>query len=64
MRRTLRRVGAAIGDVQLLRVSADGQSMRADPGGNESDLDKALAVDQEDAVRHHVGDVEDSAVRR
>jgi len=49
MRRTLRRVGAAIGDVQLLRVAADGQSMRADPGGNESDLDKALAVDQKNS---------------
>ena len=55
---------AAVRDVQALRVAAEVQAVRALAGRNEADVLERLAVDHEDAVAHHVGDVEDAAVGR
>jgi len=38
--------------------------MRPDAGRDESDFREAVAVDHENAIGHHVGDIEHLAVRR
>ena len=57
-------VRAAIGDVELARVAARVEPVRADAGGDEPDFLERVAIHYEYAVGVHVGDVEDSAVRR
>src|SRR6185312_10224887 len=54
-------VRAADGDVELAAVAARVQAVGADAGLDEADLLEAVAVDQEHAVGHHVGDIEDLA---
>src|SRR5437588_45047 len=47
---------AAVGDVEFGAVATRIEAVGADPGRDEADLGKALAIHHEDAVGHHVGD--------
>src|SRR6185436_18503793 len=60
--RSVHLVRAAVGDIQLLPVAARIESMRAFAGRDESHFLEGLEVDDEDAVGHHVGDIEALAV--
>src|SRR5271166_239611 len=64
MRRAMNLVRSAIGDVQLGRISAGIQTMRSHARVNKPDLFERTSVDQEDAIGHHVGHVEDLAIGR
>src|SRR6516225_8361192 len=64
MRPSVDLVRSPVGDVELGRIAAGVKAMRADSRRDELDLAEALAVDDEHAVGHHVGDVEELAVGR
>src|SRR4029077_2841261 len=56
-------VRSAVGYVELPAIATRIQSVRSLAGRDESDLRERIAVDDEHAVRHHVGYVEHLAVR-
>src|SRR5207237_4723233 len=58
------RVRAAVGDIELGPITARVEAVRANAGRDEADLLERIAIHHEDAIGHHVGDVEDLAVRR
>ncbi len=55
---------AAVDDVELGSVAARVEAVGADAGRDVADLLEVLAINQIDAVGHHVGDKECLAVRR
>jgi hypothetical protein len=51
------------GDVKLLSIPTRIETVCSDARRDKSDLDERVAIYQEDAIRMHVGHIEDLAVR-